>query len=380
MGNDNENEKEQDTTTSFNTHRCNPNNKHTNGKIHTRMMNPSACRIISENTDNTNTPKTTKDCNITFRPLNPNDRQIIQQLHEAWFPVKYEGKFYDALVYNKLVGSNEPLYSCVATIDCANNDLEMGAGMEEDENAGEERIKYENGLHHMDDTPSTSSSSSVTIELLSNDDTADETTVPNDTETKAINTFNSTNAIPVREEIAGCIVGSFVSYEAICKKANYKNNNNNDSNTIVEETTKILISNPNKHTKMFYIMTLGTVNTYRNCGIGSTLVERCIKEVVERDLECGAVYLHVITYNFAAIQFYERLGFVRVKEIEDYYRINGKNHNCYLYARYFHGNKGHWTVISYLASLVSSVWKQFTNVLAPSSNINRPENSMKEYL
>ncbi|KAL3789080.1 hypothetical protein ACHAW5_009819 [Stephanodiscus triporus] len=50
----------------------------------------------------------------------------------------------------------------------------------------------------------------------------------------------------------------------------------------------------------------------------------------------GALYLHVITYNEGAIRLYERLGFVRVKEIKDYYLINSVNYDCYLYARYFH--------------------------------------------
>uniref|UniRef100_A0A7S2N4T1 N-alpha-acetyltransferase 60 n=1 Tax=Helicotheca tamesis TaxID=374047 RepID=A0A7S2N4T1_9STRA len=116
---------------------------------------------------------------------------------------------------------------------------------------------------------------------------------------------------------------------------------------------------------MFYIMTLGTVRYYRNRGIASMLVEKAIRDVVEGDEACGVVYLHVITYNERAIGFYERLGFVRVKEIQDYYRINGENYNCYLYAKYFHGNRGHWTIMSYLSSIVSSVWKRFTNVVAP---------------
>lgn len=86
---------------------------------------------------------------------------------------------------------------------------------------------------------------------------------------------------------------------------------------------------------------------------------------------CGALYLHVITYNKGAIRMYERLGFKRVKKIEgkwrmkrssrcfvidrnpplthdthththqyshkDYYTINSVNYACFLYARYFHG-------------------------------------------
>jgi ribosomal protein S18 acetylase RimI-like enzyme len=35
---------------------------------------------------------------LYFRPLNPEDREQVQQLHEDWFPVRYESAFYDKLV------------------------------------------------------------------------------------------------------------------------------------------------------------------------------------------------------------------------------------------------------------------------------------------
>ena len=84
------------------------------------------------------------------------------------------------------------------------------------------------------------------------------------------------------------------------------------------------------------IMTVGVITEFRHRELGSTLVKKVIS-VVEQDNDCGAIYLHVITHNSAAIRFYEKLGFFRVKEIKDYYKIEGKNYNCYLYARYFHG-------------------------------------------
>ena len=62
-------------------------------------------------------------------------------------------------------------------------------------------------------------------------------------------------------------------------------------------------------------MTLGTVSEFRNARLATSLVEKCI-HTVEKNEQCGALYLHVITFNTAAIRFYERLGFYRVKEIE----------------------------------------------------------------
>jgi ribosomal protein S18 acetylase RimI-like enzyme len=45
------------------------------------------------------------------------------------------------------------------------------------------------------------------------------------------------------------------------------------------------------------------------------MIQDCLT-MVEQVPSCGGIYLHVITYNAAAIKFYERLGFYRIEEIE----------------------------------------------------------------
>jgi histone acetyltransferase MCC1 len=95
---------------------------------------------------------------------------------------------------------------------------------------------------------------------------------------------------------------------------------------------------PHRHTKLFYIMTLGTVAKYRHLGLATQLVQQVVSHVVKRDTDIGTMYLHVITLNDAAIRFYEdKLGFWKVQEIPNYYTIDGENYNCFLYAKYFHG-------------------------------------------
>jgi len=39
---------------------------------------------------------------LYFRPIRPQDRQQIQELHELWFPVVYNDDFYDTLVHGRL--------------------------------------------------------------------------------------------------------------------------------------------------------------------------------------------------------------------------------------------------------------------------------------
>ena len=141
------------------------------------------------------------------------------------------------------------------------------------------------------------------------------------------------------DRIVGCIVGSFVE-TARCNS----------------RTRELLVPNPVRHVRMFYIMTLGVVEEFRGKGLASSLVGECSR-MVEKDATCGVLYLHVITYNRAAIEFYEKLGFYQVEEIEDYYEIDGEKYNCFLYAKYFHGNRGHFTVYMMLSNVLSAVWR-----------------------
>lgn len=87
------------------------------------------------------------------------------------------------------------------------------------------------------------------------------------------------------DEIIGCVVGAFLH-----------------PSRLNAETAELLAPNPQVHSKLFYIMTLGTVEEYRHYGIATSLVEQCM-DLVQDDPTCGALYLHVIPFNHAAIRF-----------------------------------------------------------------------------
>ena len=89
----------------------------------------------------------------------------------------------------------------------------------------------------------------------------------------------------------------------------------------------------NECERVVYVLTLGTVAKYRRRGVSTELLRRCLARA-EAEPRCGCVYLHVITYNAAAIAFYERAGFERVREIPNYYRIEGEDRACCVYARF----------------------------------------------
>jgi hypothetical protein len=111
-------------------------------------------------------------------------------------------------------------------------------------------------------------------------------------------------------------------------------------------------------------MTVGT--NIRGYGLGSYMIQKCIEQV-ERDPQCGTLYLHVLTDNYAAIAMYEKLGFYKVQEIPNYYKIDNELRACYLYAKYFHGNRGHRASLKLFHHFIRRFWKILLTKLTPFS-------------
>jgi len=82
-----------------------------------------------------------------------------------------------------------------------------------------------------------------------------------------------------------------------------------------------------------YINTLAVWPKYLHLGLGTTLINATLKRF-ENDPKCKAVYLHVISYNKAAIKFYESNNFRLFTRITDYYFINNKHYDSFVYIYY----------------------------------------------
>eukprot|EP01031_Cornospumella_fuschlensis_P038973 gene38973-47412_t len=93
-----------------------------------------------------------------------------------------------------------------------------------------------------------------------------------------------------------------------------------------------------------YILTLGCKQEYRRAGLGSALIDR-VKAFAQSTKTCGCVYLHVIHYNTAAIQFYNKNQFEQVRYMDDFYFIEEKYFAAYLY-------------VFYLPNFQPSLWHQ----------------------
>ena len=246
---------------------------------------------------------------IIFRPLRQSDRDEIQKLHEHWFPVKYSNEFFNEAVRNKTI-AGDWLYSCVA----------VALGEEDEESVSKSACSKE---AWGDLAASLNVGDGIDFHQLDsrNDVKMVKTSLRTRVDKESVNC------------IGGCIIGSFVK-SSQCHK----------------ETSSLLIRDPICHTQMLYIMTLGTIDKFRNCGLAKTLVEMCVS-IAEQIPSCGVIYLHVITTG--PIEFYEKLGFYQIQEIVDYYTIDGKLHDCYLYAKFINGN------YRSLYSVLYNVWHRY---------------------
>ena len=81
-----------------------------------------------------------------------------------------------------------------------------------------------------------------------------------------------------------------------------------------------------------YLTALAVHPALRRRGVASSLLEAVDAHARSEKLE--QVILHAEDDNDAAIAFYERAGFERVREIPNYYRIEGEDYACYVYARF----------------------------------------------
>lgn len=293
------------------------------------QMNDSSAEKRKSNDMNKNSEKIKVP--IKLRPVEEKDKEYIKSLHEGWFPVRYNQEFYDSMVLSTNKIHNDSTASDNSTSDGNTN------------NKLSDKIisfiaEFDTSENYLDDDSDDCCGNNETQNLLHK----------NNSSTKPCVNVNK-NEIPnvdiesSNDNILGCIVGSFFSYQKCSKPIQ----------------TLLLPSNP-KYKSMFYIMTLGTVPKYRNLGLGSILVERCV-DFARRNRECGVIYLHVIKYNKGAIRFYEKLGFGRVTEIQDYYIIDGVKYNCYLYAKCLNGNHlSHgFSIINYIQDIFISIWNLF---------------------
>merc|ERR1712060_120590 len=82
------------------------------------------------------------------------------------------------------------------------------------------------------------------------------------------------------------------------------------------------------------ILTLGVADDFRRRGLAKELLRKASGYVRQYFPQVQAIYLHVITYNEAAIRLYESVDFVRLKHYTEFYSLQGQPYDSFLYALY----------------------------------------------
>ena len=98
-----------------------------------------------------------------------------------------------------------------------------------------------------------------------------------------------------------------------------------------------------------YILSLGVVTENRRNGIASLLLSHLVKHLNNEEFDkCKAIYLHVLSSNVGAIEFYEKQNFSLYKRLPLYYLINGQCKDGLTYVKYINNGRAPLTLISCL--------------------------------
>lgn len=146
-----------------------------------------------------------------------------------------------------------------------------------------------------------------------------------------------------------------------------------------EEITK------NENSSSSYLMTLAVTEKYRRYGVASKLISFCIG-YIEKDPFSFALYLHTPDDNIGAQKFYEKYGFLKVGQIKDFYYINQRYQDGYIYSFYIHGGYppakkeersyllyAFYSLLSLITSIpakISAIGQGTDNSQSQSSNMN----------
>ncbi|XP_049981924.1 N-alpha-acetyltransferase 60 isoform X1 [Alexandromys fortis] len=125
---------------------------------------------------------------------------------------------------------------------------------------------------------------------------------------------------------------------------------------IHKEDGDILASSFSVDTQVAYILSLGVVKEFRKHGIGSLLLES-LKDHISTTAQdhCKAIYLHVLTTNNTAINFYENRDFKQHHYLPYYYSIRGVLKDGFTYVLYINGGHPPWTILDYIQHLGSAL-------------------------
>ncbi|GBG24963.1 N-alpha-acetyltransferase 60 [Hondaea fermentalgiana] len=273
----------------------------------------------------------------TYAELAEGDVGVLRRLHEMCFPVKYNDKFYMDL--GKRTYQEKPLITRVAHKQRPKR-FDLPSLHAQGQHHLLQDHQYRDGNNcssSLGPSNAVASSSEPRSSNLSSSSSS------SSTYSSSTTTTTTTTSGPMMDEIGvECVIpdahlrwprtDNDQEMETILLggiSAQLRSLNEND----IEQPRLSAASKQMGYYLGCYVLTIATHPYCRRSGVGSKLLNYVI-ETAASNPACGVVYLHVITYNEAALRFYERHGFRRVETLTDFYRIDGRSYDAYLYAKF----------------------------------------------
>lgn len=123
-----------------------------------------------------------------------------------------------------------------------------------------------------------------------------------------------------------------------------------------KEDREILCSSLGKDSLVGYILSLGVRRAYRRNGIASLLLEQLLAHVTAPERSSvKAVFLHVLSTNSPAIQFYQRCHFRLHSFLPYYYLIHGICRDGFMYVLYVNGGHAPWGLWDWMCHVAGSM-------------------------
>ena len=267
------------------------------------------------------------------RALQPSDRSELKRLHEDWFPVRYTEDFYNDIVHNVIGKEKAPTWSSVAyepgtATEPPSPQQAASAGPNSEENGAVATPR----LHsNTSSSPSDRMVGCVICQVVDESKCLDPGLLEGrgsrpqpSKRQRACTGDTEIDCKSARLHEKADLESGFEENELGASSAGQSGDEND------EPTAEQL------EDQLMYVLTLGTDARCRRTGVAAALLTSA-EAHARTQPRCRAIYLHVITYNKAALQFYEKHGFSFLRRIPDYYLIDGCHYACYLYIKYLDG-------------------------------------------
>ncbi|EAS02308.2 GNAT family acetyltransferase (macronuclear) [Tetrahymena thermophila SB210] len=123
-----------------------------------------------------------------------------------------------------------------------------------------------------------------------------------------------------------------------------------------------------------YIQTIGVINEFRQHGLASYLLNY-IKVEASKNQKVKYINLHMVTYNKSGERFYLKNGFQQIEKCKNYYNIENKQYDSYLFCFYVNGGEPPITFFRYLSEKISYSLSAIKSLVSKSNKFE--ENDIK---